>query len=51
MSQNGVAVVMTMLLCAAILVPHWRQVAVFLLFAVTAVFCVGVYYIVATIYP
>ena len=51
MSQTGLAVVMTMLLCAAILVPYWKQVLLFLMLAVTAVFCVGIYHIVATVYP
>ena len=51
MSESGIAVVMTMLFCVTILVPFWRQILVFLLLAVIAVFCVGVYYIVHTVYP
>ena len=51
MSQDGIALVMTMFFCCAILVPCWRQILVFLLLAVIAVFCVGVYYILSTVYP
>jgi hypothetical protein len=51
MSQDGLDLVMVMLFCCAILVPFWRQILVFLLLAVIAVFCVGLYYIVATVYP
>ena len=51
MSQPGLDVVVTMLLCAALLAPFWRQVIAFLLLAVVAVFCVGLYVIVTTVYP
>jgi hypothetical protein len=51
MSQTGIAAVITMLFCAAVLVLYWKQIAALVFFAVTAVFCAGVYYIVATFYP
>ena len=51
MSQTGLAAVIAMLFCAAILVLYWKQVATLLLLALTAVLCAGVYYIVATFYP
>lgn len=51
MSQTGIAAVITMLFCASVLVLYWKQIAALVFFAVTAVFCTGVYYIVATFYP
>lgn len=51
MSQTGIAAVTTMLIVFAIVVLYWRQVAALLFVAVSTVFCVGVYYIVATFFP
>jgi hypothetical protein len=47
MSETGIAAVALMLFSVMIVVSYWRQIAIFLLLFVAAVFCCGVYYIVS----
>ena len=47
MSETGIAAVVLMIFSVMIVVSYWRQIAIFLLLLVAAVFCCGVYYIVS----
>ena len=49
MSGSGLAAVMLMVLAATIVISCWRQIAIFMLYVIFAVFCFGVYYIVSLI--
>ena len=49
MSGPGLAGVLLMVATVMLVMSFWRQIAVFLLFVITTVFCFGVYYIVRTI--
>jgi hypothetical protein len=49
MSGTGLAAVMLMIGTVMLVVMLWRQIAIFLLFVITGVFCFGVYYIVSII--
>lgn len=51
MSETAIAIVVTMMMCAVGMVKYWRQIAAFLLVAIGTVFCIGVYFIVSTLYP
>ena len=45
MSETGIASVVLMIFSVMIVVSYWRQIAIFLLLLVAAVFCCRVYYI------
>ena len=49
MSGTGLTAVMLMIGTVLLVVSFWRQIAIFMLFVIVAVFCFGVYYIVRTI--
>jgi hypothetical protein len=49
MSGTGLVAVMLMIGMVMLMMSYWRQIAVFMLFAVAVVFCFGVYYIFSTI--
>ena len=49
MSETGLAAVLLMIGMVMLVMCFWKQIAIFLLFAVVTVFCFGVYYIVSTI--
>ena len=49
MSGTGLAAVMLMIGTVMLVMSFWRQIAVFMLFAIVTVFCFGVYYIISTI--
>lgn len=50
MSENGQAIVVTLLLCVAVLAMYWKQVAVLMTLAASMIFCAGVYFIVSTLH-
>jgi hypothetical protein len=50
MSENGQAIVVTLLLCVAVLAMYWKQVAVLMTLAASMVFCAGIYFIVSTLH-
>ena len=45
MSETGLEAVLLMIGMVMLVVCFWKQIAMFLLFAVGTVFCFGVYYI------
>jgi hypothetical protein len=49
MSGTGLTAVMLMIGTVMLVVSFWRQIAIFMLFVIVAVFCFGVYYIVRTL--
>ena len=49
MSGTGLAAVMLMVGIVMLVMSFWRQIAIFMLFVITTVFCFGVYYIVSII--
>jgi hypothetical protein len=51
MSTTGLAAVMLMVLFVALVMTYWRQIAVFVLCVVVAVFCFGIYFILSIIAP
>ena len=51
MSEAGMAVVIFVVLAALAVMSYWRQILVSMLSIVFAVFCVGLYSIVATLFP
>jgi len=48
-SGTGLVAVVLMVGIAMLVMSFWRQIAIFMLFVITAVFCFGVYYIVSII--
>ena len=51
MSEVAASVVLALILCVLIVISYWRQIIVTLLLAVFAVFCIGVYHVLALYYP
>jgi hypothetical protein len=49
MSGTGLAAVILMIGIVMLVISLGRQIAIFMLFVITTVFCFGVYYIVSTI--
>lgn len=49
MSENGQTIVVTLLLCVAVVAMYWKQVAVLMTVVASMIFCAGVYYIVTTL--
>jgi hypothetical protein len=49
MSVPGLAAVMLMVGIVMLVMSLWRQIAIFMLFVITTVFCFGVYYIITVI--
>jgi hypothetical protein len=49
MSGPSLAAVLLMVATVMLVMSFWRQIAVFLLFVITTVFCFGAYYIIRTI--
>jgi hypothetical protein len=49
MSGTGLAAAMLMIGIVMLVMSLWRQIAIFMLFVITTVFCFGVYYIVSII--
>ena len=45
MSGTGLTAVVLMVGMVMLVMSYWRQIAIFMLFAVAVVFCFGVYYI------
>lgn len=51
MSETGLAASFATLMCIILAVACWKQIVAITLIAVAVVFCVGVYYIAAAVYP
>ena len=51
MSENGVAVVAALVMCVVVIALFWRQLVVIIGLGIVVVFCLGLYVIVASIYP
>ena len=49
MSGSGLTAVLLMIGIVMLVMRYWKQIAVFLLFVVVTVFCVGVYFIVSAV--
>jgi hypothetical protein len=49
MSEIGLEAVLLMIGMVMLMMCFWKQIAIFLLFAIITVFCFGVYYIASTI--
>jgi hypothetical protein len=49
MSGTGLAAVMLMIGIVMLAILFWKQVAIFMLFVITTVFCFGIYYVVSSI--
>lgn len=49
MSGTGLGAVMLMVGMVMLVMTFWRQIVVFMLFAIATVFCFGAYYILSTI--
>jgi hypothetical protein len=49
MSGTGLVAVMLMVGMVMLVMSFWKQIAIFMLFAVAIVFCFGVYYIVSLV--
>jgi hypothetical protein len=48
MSESGLVAVMLMVGTVMLVISYWKQIAIFILFALATVFCFGVYYIFST---
>jgi hypothetical protein len=49
MSETGLTAVLLIIGMVMLVICFWKQIAIFLLFMVVAVFCFGIYFIVNTI--